>query len=187
MKRSALSRRSPLKAKGVKLAQGSTLKASRKPIPKQSPKVKADRPRRQEVRAEVFERDGYVCQLALRLQAHPEMPAHACQGPLTVQHVKKAAQGGPYEAANLESVCWAGNVFWIEQHRREAAILGLHRDARRPRMSDKFVIIDQIEWFCPSEERWVDCPGPCPDGTPHEQRRTRQVTARFGYDRRAES
>lgn len=27
------------------------------------------------------------------------------------------------------------------------------------------------EWWCPTSQRWVWCPGPCPDGTPHEEKR----------------
>lgn len=28
------------------------------------------------------------------------------------------------------------------------------------------------EWWCPTEQRWVTCPGPCPDGTTHPVSRT---------------
>lgn len=122
-------RRKPLAR--VQMRQGSTLKASSKTLPKESPRTKATRPERRATREEVFERDGYACQLAVRLQAHPTFPAHECHPPLTVQHVVKASQGGPYTLDNLVAVCWAGNCFWIEQHRSEAAILGLHKDARR--------------------------------------------------------
>lgn len=31
----------------------------------------------------------------------------------------------------------------------------------------EYEIIDTHQWWCPSEERWSDCPGPCPDGQEH--------------------
>lgn len=27
------------------------------------------------------------------------------------------------------------------------------------------------EWWCPTEQEWSDCPGPCPDGTEHGESR----------------
>jgi hypothetical protein len=32
-----------------------------------------------------------------------------------------------------------------------------------------------VEWWCPSDETWTVCPGPCPDGQPHDQTRQRDV------------
>lgn len=61
----------------------------------------AERARRAAVRADVTLRDGR-CLL-------DHLPDHACFGRATVHHLRKASQGGPYEAANLVALCAAGN------------------------------------------------------------------------------
>jgi hypothetical protein len=38
--------------------------------------------------------------------------------------------------------------------------------------------VDDEEWWCPSEQRWCWCPGPCPDGTPHGPKRVTRGRAR---------
>jgi hypothetical protein len=30
------------------------------------------------------------------------------------------------------------------------------------------------EWYCPTEHRWTSCPGPCPDGKPHQIKRSHE-------------
>ena len=32
--------------------------------------------------------------------------------------------------------------------------------------------VEMTEYWCPEQNGWVDCPGPCPDGTPHQPERT---------------
>lgn len=39
------------------------------------------------------------------------------------------------------------------------------------------VHVSHDEWWCPTDGRWVLCPGPCPDGSTHEPRRTIQTGA----------
>lgn len=52
-----------------------------------------------EIRAAVFERDHYLCRLAL-------VPgAGLCFGQLTPHHIVKASQGGAYSVDNLASLC----------------------------------------------------------------------------------
>jgi len=38
--------------------------------------------------------------------------------------------------------------------------------------------LETTEWFCPTYQNWAECNGPCPDGTPHTERRTREVMAK---------
>lgn len=33
----------------------------------------------------------------------------------------------------------------------------------------EMVDTETTDWWCPTEERWVMCPGPCPDGTEHTE------------------
>lgn len=39
----------------------------------------------------------------------------------------------------------------------------------------ELVETEDTEWWCPTSRSWVWCPGPCPDGTPHEETRTTTV------------
>ncbi len=40
--------------------------------------------------------------------------------------------------------------------------------------------IEVTDWWCPDEQRWVWCPGPCPDGREHGETRTRDVPVMLG-------
>lgn len=42
------------------------------------------------------------------------------------------------------------------------------------------VLTTVTDWWCPDEQRWVMCPGPCPDGTAHDLTRQKQVPMRLG-------
>jgi hypothetical protein len=36
-------------------------------------------------------------------------------------------------------------------------------------MVDDFAVMVPFEiYYCPTEKKLMDCPGPCPDGTPHQ-------------------
>lgn len=37
--------------------------------------------------------------------------------------------------------------------------------------------ITVTHWWCPSQQRWVMCDEPCPDGTPHTEKRTYKTMA----------
>lgn len=63
-------------------------------------------PARAEAREQVFARD-QRCLLS-RWAGVP-----SCLGPLTVHHLRKAGQGGPYNALNLVTLC-AGHNVWVE-------------------------------------------------------------------------
>lgn len=78
---------------------------------------KAKRP----IREAVFRRDGGCV-----LQRHVR---HACFGGLTVHHIVKESQGGPYTLENLVALCAWANCTWVEQNREEARTYGLHRDS----------------------------------------------------------
>lgn len=70
------------------------------------------------VRAQVFARDGHCCLLA-------GSTFGPCIGPLTVHHLWKEGQGGPYVAWNLITLC-AGHNDGVEPMRRvDAEALGL--------------------------------------------------------------
>lgn len=62
---------------------------------------------RGEVRRAVFARDNLRCLLA----GQPSTPA--CFGILTPHHLRKSGQGGPYELANLVTLCAFHND-WLE-------------------------------------------------------------------------
>ncbi|HJV08638.1 MAG TPA: HNH endonuclease signature motif containing protein, partial [Acidimicrobiales bacterium] len=51
------------------------------------------------IRAQVFDRDAYRCQL------RDVAGAGRCYGPLTPHHRRKASQGGGYTLANLVTLC----------------------------------------------------------------------------------
>lgn len=36
----------------------------------------------------------------------------------------------------------------------------------------EYVTVKRTEYFCLTEKRWTDCPGPCPDGKVHAPQRT---------------
>ena len=83
---------------------------------------------RDAVRAEVFRRDGWECQVR-RLCPN----ADDCRGPLTFHHVVKEGQGGAYTVENGATACAYHNVR-LEQDaglRREALVAGLVRERWR--------------------------------------------------------
>jgi 5-methylcytosine-specific restriction endonuclease McrA len=51
------------------------------------------------IRGEVFQRDGFRCEL------DGFLGAGRCFGPLTPHHVIKASQGGAYSVENLRTLC----------------------------------------------------------------------------------
>ena len=79
----------------------------------------AERDERAEMRDRVFTRDGGRCRLAGWL---PD--TGPCSGVLTVHHLRKSAQGGPYTLVNLLSLC-AGHNTWVEDNPDLAHELGL--------------------------------------------------------------
>lgn len=83
-----------------------------------SKKRRASLGERERVRLEVFQRDG-GCQLAWAVSAIP-----ACAGPLTVHHLLKASQGGPYHPENLVVLCAFHNG-WVEDNPKHAYEFGL--------------------------------------------------------------
>jgi hypothetical protein len=83
----------------------------RAPLRKVSAKRLADGKRRLQVCVEVFERDAWTCQMVGW--------RGECFGILTVHHVKKASQGGKYEADNLLTACVRNNDL-IETYPKEA-------------------------------------------------------------------
>ncbi|HEX7277895.1 MAG TPA: HNH endonuclease [Acidimicrobiales bacterium] len=76
-------------------------------------------PQRDLVRAEVFERDGYRCLLYGRRDVPP------CLGRLTVHHLRKSGQGGPYTPSNLVTLCSSHNDGFVEDQPDAAWELGL--------------------------------------------------------------
>lgn len=72
---------------------------------------------RNKVRFEVFHRDDWRCQLR-------DGSAGQCFGPLTVHHLRKASQGGKYEASNLVTLCARHND-WVEDEPAKAYAMGL--------------------------------------------------------------
>ena len=57
----------------------------------------------------VYMRDQQTC----RLRMTRWMGSPACYGPLTVHHIRKEGQGGPYVPLNLVSLC-AWHNDWLE-------------------------------------------------------------------------
>jgi hypothetical protein len=112
-----LERRTPL-ARGGPLARRSWL-ARRGHLRSISPKRLAARtdPRRAEVRAFVFTRDG-GCLLA------DDIGSGECFGPLTPHHLLKERHGGPYEPWNLVALC-AHHNDWVEDWPLVAHTMGL--------------------------------------------------------------
>jgi hypothetical protein len=105
MKRSRLRRRTPLPP-----GPGPT---RRTPLRAVSPQREAERDEHDQVRAFVFHRDQLRCRLADWAGAHG---VSACCGQLTVHHIRKAAQGGPYVPLNLVTLC-AWHNDWLETAR----------------------------------------------------------------------
>lgn len=95
MKRTALRRDTP---KSRAFAQ------TRGPVRAVSPKREAQRDERREIRTRVYERDSYRCVLWFD---------HQCYGGLSVHHLRKASQGGPYAPENLVTLCVRLNG-WVE-------------------------------------------------------------------------
>lgn len=86
MKRSPLLRKTPIRRSG-----------RLNPV---SPKRKAQKDERAEIRDRVFARDSYRCLLWFD---------HNCEGGLTPHHLRKASQGGPYAVSNLVTLCAYAN------------------------------------------------------------------------------
>jgi hypothetical protein len=78
----------------------------------------AARDERAEVRAAVFARDGGRCRLEGSLLG-------PCIGPLTVHHLWKDGQGGPYLPVNLLTLCAGHNDGVEPMDRADAEALGL--------------------------------------------------------------
>lgn len=45
---------------------------------------------------------------------------------------------------------------------------------------DVTIPVEVDEWWCPVDQRWTMCPGPCPDGQEHTEHRVITVQARLG-------
>lgn len=60
----------------------------------------------------------------------------------------------------------------------------VNRDFSAWTPTDEWEEWDEDEWWCPREQRWGWCPGPCPDGRAHEPERTRHIRARVWVRRR---
>lgn len=109
MKRTPLHRKTPLRRTG-RLRSGGMLQVRRR-----TPQEFADRVR---IRATVYARDGERC----RLDGHE---GHECQSSLlTVHHLLKASQGGPYSVDNLVTLCAEAND-WVEDNPDAAHSVGL--------------------------------------------------------------
>jgi len=78
----------------------------------------AVRDERAEIRGAVFARDGGRCRLAGSLLGD-------CLGPLTVHHLWKDGQGGPYLPVNLLTLCAGHNDGVEPMDRADAVALGL--------------------------------------------------------------
>lgn len=86
-----------------------------------------------DVRAEVFARDRWRCQLEADLlrQRHGAdrtllERVGPCRGVLTPHHLRKASAQGTYTLENLTTLC-AGHNTWVEDHPTLAAELGMVR------------------------------------------------------------
>lgn len=100
-----MKRRTPLRP-GKPLARGPGPKR-RSPLRPVSDKRIDEGPERDRVEAFVFYRDELRCRMEHRSDIPP------CMGVLTVQHIRKAGQGGPYVPLNLVTVCAFHNS-WLE-------------------------------------------------------------------------
>jgi 5-methylcytosine-specific restriction endonuclease McrA len=110
MKRTELQRKTPLKRVGQPRRT--------KPLVHESAKKRAGRGERAEIRRQVFERDGYRCQLTA---------PHACAfSHLTFHHLLKASAGGEYSLDNGLTLCVVAND-WVEDNPDQATRLGLVR------------------------------------------------------------
>lgn len=103
-----LRRNTPLVWRGRPMRRGGRLRPM-------STKRRADLPRRREVRAQVFERDGGCVATGWR---------GPCFGPLTPHHLRKASAVGPYDDDNLVTLCAFHNGL-VEDHPAEATARGL--------------------------------------------------------------
>jgi hypothetical protein len=93
-------------------------------------RLEIESPVRAEARARVFDRDGR-CLLAWQSGIPP------CIGPMTVHHLRKAGQGGPYNELNLVTLC-AGHNSWVET---SAAVPYVHRWGLVMRRGDTYAEI----------------------------------------------
>lgn len=92
----------------------------RKRLKMMSDKRREQIPEREQVRKAVLRRDGEKCRIA------PFLPDLPCYGRMTVHHLWKAGQGGPYTEANLVAACAFHND-WVEDNPEPAKALGLTR------------------------------------------------------------
>jgi len=114
MKRRAQLRSDPAKTRAW-------IDRSRRAIPRESAKRKAERARRLEVVDEVRRRDGDRCYAAAAL------PALTCRGPLDPHEVipRSTRPGGHLDPGNVRLVC-RGHHEWITDNPAAAASVGLH-------------------------------------------------------------
>lgn len=105
-------------SRAFELKPGKPLERRARLRPRSERRRREDRANAQ-VREAVFARDG-GCVLQ-------RFVPHHCYGGLTLQHVKRAGQGGGYTEANGKAVCAWGNTEWIPQHPEEARLYGLHK------------------------------------------------------------
>lgn len=117
----SLERRTPLKRTGG-LKRSGALKA-RKRLAPSSPQRRAQAEAMADVRSRVFARDHRQCVLAGQ-SVRSDIRLPWCRGPLTVHHLLKAGQGGPYSECNLVTLC-AGHNGWVEDEPLLAHHLGL--------------------------------------------------------------
>lgn len=89
----------------------------RTPLARVSAKRRREVAKRAKVRLEVFERDGFRCQIRAFVGTE-------CFGRPTVHHLRKASQGGDYDPENLVTACSYHND-WIEDNPARARELGL--------------------------------------------------------------
>lgn len=124
MKRTPLRRSTTPMAQGkplrrTELARGATSLGRRKRLVPVSIRRMEERPERADMRELVFARDQQLCRLAAWADGTP-----GCRGHLTVHHLRKAGQGGPYTLINLVTLC-AGHNGWVEDEPDLAHELGL--------------------------------------------------------------
>lgn len=121
-----LERKTPLGRSTKPMKRGGRIK----PV---SDKRAALRDEHAEVRAAVFARDRWRCQLEADLLVRRHRADRAlleavgpCRGPLTPHHLQKASGLGGYTLENLTSLC-AGHNNWVEDHPTLATELGMVR------------------------------------------------------------
>lgn len=143
-RRIGLKRGKPLKP-GKALARTGRLKPGKRLAPVSDRRL-AERPERAEMRDLVFTRDGRVCRLAgFR---HPGWP-DGCMGQLTVHHLRKEGQGGPYTLPNLLTLCRRHNDWVEEAPRALVSDLGLVMSAGEtyPQIWHRLIVAGIVRWW----------------------------------------